>query len=494
MKEYKLFVQRIGIVGIANILVALSSLILIPIMTKSFTINNYGIWAQINTFINLIPSFATLGLPYTMVRFLSAEKNINEIREGFYSITILILISTITISALMYLFSHNIAAALFDNNINIAHLLSFIVLLACLNTLLLNFFRTFQQMKRYSIFLIMLNYLGVLIPSYFAISGYGIYITALGLLIAYIIAFLIMTLFIYLDIGFKLPRFKNLREYLSFGLPTIPGNLSSWIVDSSDRFVIGIFLGTAFVGYYVPGYTLGYIIILILTPFSILLPSLLPKYYDDHDFEKVELYLKYSLKYFLLVAIPTAFALTILSKPILMILTTSAIASHGYLITPFVAVSGLLFGFYAIVSNVIILEKKTKIMGIIWIIAALLNLGLNIIIVPHFGILGAAATTLTAYTLAFILTVSYSNRIFKFDFNLPFIIKSIIASIVMSLLIISLHPTGILNILITVILAVIIYLFLLLILRGVDRKEIELIGRIFLNKKEDNKRILIIKK
>jgi O-antigen/teichoic acid export membrane protein len=265
-------------------------------------------------------------------------------------------------------------------------------------------------------------------------------------------------------------------------------------VDSSDRFVIGIFLGTAFVGYYVPGYTLGYIIILILTPFSILLPSLLPKYYDDHDFEKVELYLKYSLKYFLLVAIPTAFALTILSKPILMILTTSAIASHGYLITPFVAVSGLLFGFYAIVSNVIILEKKTKIMGIIWIIAALLNLGLNIIIVPHFGILGAAATTLTAYTLAFILTVSYSNRIFKFDFNLPFIIKSIIASIVMSLLIISLHPTGILNILITVILAVIIYLFFLLILRGVDRKEIELIGRIFLNKKEDNKRILIIKK
>jgi hypothetical protein len=70
----------------------------------------------------------------------------------------------------------------------------------------------------------MLNYLGVLIPSYFAISGYGIYITALGLLIAYIIAFLIMTLFIYLDIGFKLPRFKNLREYLPYPV-TYPAGL-----------------------------------------------------------------------------------------------------------------------------------------------------------------------------------------------------------------------------------------------------------------------------
>ncbi len=463
-------------------------------MTKSFSIGNYGIWALINTFINLIPSFATLGLPYTMVRFLSAEKSESKIQEGFYSITFLILASTIIISTIMYLFSQSIALSLFNGNIGVVHLLSVIVFLACLNTLLLNYFRTFQQMKRYSIFLIMLNYLAVLIPSYFAVKGYGITITALGLLIAYIIAFLIMSVFVYLDIGFKLPKFHNLREYLKFGLPTIPGNLSSWVVDSSDRIVIGLFLGTAFVGYYVPGYTLGYIIILILTPFSILLPSLLPKYYDENDFTKVRLYLKYSLKYFLLVAIPTAFALSILSQPILMILTTKAIASHGYLITPFVAVSGLLFGFYGIISNVIILEKKTKIMGIIWIIAALLNLGLNIIIVRHFGIIGAAATTLAAYTLAFILTVNYSNKVFKLDLNVIFIFKSIIASIIMSLLIIALHPQGILNILITIILATIIYLFFLLILGGVDRRELVLLRNIFLNKKEDSKRVLIVRK
>jgi O-antigen/teichoic acid export membrane protein len=177
-----------------------------------------------------------------------------------------------------------------------------------------------------------------------------------------------------------------------------------------------------------------------------------------------------------------------------MILTTQAIALHGYLITPFVAVSGLLFGFYAIISNVIILEKKTKIMGSIWIIAALINLGLNIIIVPHFGILGAAATTLTAYALAFILTVNYSSKIFSIDFNLIFIFKSIIASIVMSLLIISLHPTGILNILVTIILATIIYLILLLILGGVERRELVLLRNIFLNKKEDSKRVLIVRK
>ena len=111
-------------------------------------------------------------------------------------------------------------------------------------------------MKRYSIFLLIQTYLGVFIVSYFAIKGFGINIAALGLLIANLITFFIMITFIISNIGFKIPKFRNIREYLSFGLPTIPSNFSYWIVDSSDRYIIGIILGTAFVGYYSPGYTL----------------------------------------------------------------------------------------------------------------------------------------------------------------------------------------------------------------------------------------------
>ena len=473
--------KRIGLVGITNILLALSTLILLPIMTKNFSISDYGIWVQITTTINLIPNFATLGLPYTMVRFLSGEKDKEKIQEGFYTISSIILVSNIIISALMLFFSKSIASALFNGDVNIAMLLSIIVFLACLNTLLLNFFRTFQQMKRYSIFLLIQTYLGVFIVSYFAISGYGIFVTVLGLLIANLLSFLIMGLFIILDIGFKIPKFKNVSEYLSFGLPTIPGNLSYWITDSSDRYVIGIILGTVFVGYYSPGYMLGFFITMFLAPFSLLLPSLLPKYYDGNEIEKVRVFLKYSLKFFLLISIPAAFGLSILSKPILIVLTTPAIAMNGYLITPFVALTGLLFGIYAIIGNVIILEKKTKIIGVIWIITAIINLGLNIIIVPHFGILGAAVTTLVAYALAFVLTLFYSVKFFKFDFDLPFIFKSVIASVLMSFIILIIHPEGILEILTTILVSLIIYSFFLLIMKGIDKKEIEIIREMFLN-------------
>jgi O-antigen/teichoic acid export membrane protein len=470
-----------GLFGITSILAAISSLILLPIMTKNFSISDYGIWVQINAMISLLPNIVTLGLPFTMVRFLSAEKDTDKIKDGFYSIVIIVLISTTIASSLLFLFSKSIASAIFNGDVNVVMLLSIIVFLASLNSLLISYFRTFQQMKRYSIFLLTQTYLTVLIVSYFAIKGFNINITSTGILIANLVIFFMMICFIFSDIGFKIPQFKNLREYLSFGIPTIPGNLSYWIVDSSDRFVIGLFLGTAFVGYYSPGYTLGNIIIMILTPFSFLLPSVLPKYYDENNIEKVRVYLKYSLKYFLLIAIPSAFGLSLLSKPILLILTTPGIALNGYIITPFVALSAILFGIYGIIGNILALEKKTKIAGAIWIIAAIMNLGLNIFLVPYLGIIGAAATTLLAYSIAFVLTLFYSTKFFKFDFGIVFIVKSIVASIIMSSIIFLIKPVGVFTILIVILISLIVYIVLILVMKGIEKEEFIFLRELLLN-------------
>ena len=477
LNEYKIFVQRIGLVGIANLLVAFSSLILLPILTKNLSIDDYGVWVQINTTISLLPNLTTLGLPYTMVRFLSAETNKQKIQEGFFSILVMVLISTLIVALLLLVFSKEIAVAIFNGDVNVAMLLSVIVFFACLNALLLNYFRTFQEMKKYSIFLLMQTYLGVVFVAYLALNGYGIYMAALGLLIANLITFLVMFSLIIWSIGFKIPKFNQIREYLSFGLPTIPGNLSSWVVNSSDRYVIGIFLGAAFVGYYSPGYTLGYCITMLMAPFSLLLPSVLPQYYDKNNIEKVSSFLNYSMKYFLLISIPAAFGLSVLSKPLLMVLTTPDIALNGYLITPLTALSTLIFGVYAIIGNVLVLEKKTKVIGTIWIIAAVLNLVLNILLVPYFGILAAAITTLIAYAVAFILTLRYSTKFFKFDFI--FILKSVTASIIMSALIVFINPQDLVNIIITVIISVLVYFVSILALKGIKKEEFQLFKEIF---------------
>jgi O-antigen/teichoic acid export membrane protein len=461
MNEHKLFTQRIGLIGITNLLLSLSGIILLPILTKNIPIEEYGIWVQISVTIGLIPAVVMLGLPYTMVRFLAAAKKREEIQEGFYSIACIVLFTSAIASLLLFLFSKPIAASLFDNNLTIARILPLIVFFACLNGILLNFFRTFQQIKRYSIFHFIQTYLNVALVAYFVLSGYGIFGAIIGLLISSSFVFLIMASLIISEIGINIPKFTHIREYLTFGLPTVPGNLSTWMVNSSDRYVIGIFLGTAFVGYYSPGYTMGNMINMFLAPLVFMLPAVLSKYYDENNMDEVKSVLRYSLKYFLLLAIPSVFGLSLLSKPILTILSTPEIALQGYLM------------------QIIMLEKKTKIVGTIWIIAAILNLGLNLIFIPYIGILGAAIATLIAFAFAFILTSFYSFKYFKFDLGFHFILKSIFASVLMSLIIIKWNPVGMLNVLLVIGVCAVVYATILLLLKGIEKEEIKFFRQLF---------------
>ena len=85
---------------------------------------------------------------------------------------------------------------------------------------------------------------------------------------------------------------------------------------------------------------------------------------------------------------------------------------NGFFVTPFIALSSVLFGALGILMNLIILEKKTKIIGSIWTIAALISF-LNLLLVPIFGILAAAIVTLLSYSTAFIIGTNYTKKFFN---------------------------------------------------------------------------------
>lgn len=473
MSEYKLFVQRIGLVGVTNILVGLSSIILLPILTKSLTITDYGIWSLFNSTFVFIPLLINLGLPYTMVRFLAVKNDKEEIKEEFYSITLLLSLLGIIAFVLMFLISKPLAVILFNGNVAVSQLLAVGVLIAVISSSFFSFFRTFQQMKLYSILLLVQTYFGMVIVTLLVLYGYSIAGAVLGYVISQFIILVLSGALVVRQIGFKFPKFENIREYLSFGIPTVPGNLSNWLVDQSDRVIIGIFLGSAFVGYYSPSYTICSVILMLVAPFSLLLTPLLSSYYDRNEIEEVKIHLNYSLKYFMLLAIPTVFGLSILSKPVLTVLSTSQIAQNSYLITPFVAVSLFLVGIYGITSQILVLEKKTKIIGSLWMISAVINVVLNIIFVPHFGIVAAAISTLAAYGFVFAVSMFYSQKYIKVKLEFGFIFKSIFASVLMSLVIVLINPVSFIGILITIGIGTVIYMVIIFLLKGISSTEIE---------------------
>jgi O-antigen/teichoic acid export membrane protein len=458
-------------VGITNILISLSGLIFLPIITKNLSTADYGIWALVNVIIALIPNIANLGLPFTMVRFLSAEKDKKKIKESFYSMLVLVFIISLLISVIFLIFQDLIANRVFGGNLEVVYLTAIIAFFACMNLMLISFFRTFQQIKRYSLFLVLQTYIGIIISSYLVLTGYNIQTVVIGLLIGYLAVFIIMACIIFSYLGLSIPKFKYLKEELEFAIPTIPGNVSSWVVDASDKLVIGMFLGSVAVGYYAPSYALGSILLMFLSPFALLLPAILPKYFDEGNLEKVSVFLKYSMKYFLLITIPAAIGLSLLSKQVLLIISNPEIAMNGHLITPFVCLGAILMGMYGIINNILILEKKTKILGNIWIIVGILNLIFTIIAVPIIGIIGAALVTLICYFIAFAITSYYSKKYLELPFEYKSLVKTILAAIIMGIFVFVVNPTGIMDVFITIFVAIVIYFGTLFLLKGIEKEE-----------------------
>ena len=92
----------------------------------------------------------------------------------------------------------------------------------------------------------------------------------------------------------------------------------------------------------------------------------------------------------------------------------------------------------AVVETTIGLTCKTRIIPAIYLCCALVNLVGNVLVVPHLGMKGAAATTLLAYGLQTVLMYGYVRRFYPFVWNLPFIWRSIVGvGVMVSFLIVS---------------------------------------------------------
>lgn len=479
MQEYHQFARRIGLIGITNLLISLSGLILLPILTKTLPIEEYGTYVQLTVTIGLFPGIVMLGLPYTMVRFLAAAKLREEIQEGYYSIAGITVLSAGLASVALFLLAEPIAVALFDGRTTVTRILALIVFLECMNLLQYNYFRTFQQIKQYSSLLFLKTALQLISVAALVLAGYGIFGAVVGLLITDLLLFIVMGALIVSKIGVAVPKFRYLREYLAFGIPTVPGNISNWVVNSSDRYMITLFLGTAYVGYYSPGYSLGHIINMFFAPLAFMLPMTLSKHYDENNTETVRNILSYSKKYFIALAVPSVVGLSLLSKPLLLILATPEIAENGYLITLFASLGMLFYGIRSIDSQILILEKKTMITGKIWLLSGFLNIVLNIYFIPTFGILGAAATTLATYVMAYLILGHISRRYLLLPNNPRFVCKCLLASTIMAAILLYLNPVGLYNVLMTVIVCIIVYTGILLALKGFTKHEIDVLKKIF---------------
>jgi len=480
MKEYTLFARRIGLVGFSQTFTSLRGIITLPILTKILGTTGYGILAQILVTISLLMPFITLGLGASLVRFLPSKNN-KEIVQGILTALSVVFLSGIFFSLLLFFSSSLMADIIIKDTsaIPVIQIASLLIIIQSMEMIATNSFRIFGQIKRYSIITISKTLLEICLIAGFVLGGYGVFGVILALTITESIFLITVILLMISHAGFALPNFSLIRPFLAFGLPLIPLGIFEIIVSSCDRYVIGFFKGASSVGIYSAAYNLG-IITYMVGPFIIfILSPTLANLYDKGKMDAVKTHLSYSLKYFLMLSIPSAFGLSVLTRPLLSILTTSEFMLTGMdiYIIPLVASGIIFYGVYAIFGEVLKLSKQTKTFAIVMAIAGVTNLGLNFIAVPYWGILGAAITTLLSYAIAAGIIYYKSRKYIKFDIKFASIIKSIISAGAMMLIIWILKPGDILTVLLSIVIGIIVYFSILFILKGFGKGELKTIAK-----------------
>jgi O-antigen/teichoic acid export membrane protein len=394
--------------GIVNFLISLNYIIITPIITKSISSEEYGIWTNFLATVGLLLIFSALDLPSALVRFSAGEKDKEVLKENFYCVFFITLFVSLILSLIISF--KPIFDYLYGCNYDLLKFIYPLVIIYPLNNVALSFFRALNQIQKYSLLIFFNNVLYVIFI-YFTLSNYpGIAGAIWGYLLAKSTMFLILMYLVYSMIGFKLPTFKNAKTYFKFSYPLVLSNTLNWITHSSDCYIIRSFLDMNFAGYYSGGSVLGAKIFYLIAPFDYVLPTVFSEYYNNNKKDETNKILLFSLKYFLLLAVPLVFILSMLSYPILIKLTTPDIASHGYLITPFIALSMLFTGSTSIINNILFVNSKLKFSFIIMSFAAILKLGTSFILVPLMGIIGLAIANLLASILIFVLTSIIASK------------------------------------------------------------------------------------
>jgi len=478
MLSYQKFAKDVGFIGTVQILTSLGTFFLLPIITKTLGTYDYGLWAQINITVSLISPLALMGLSMGLVRFLSSETETRIIKEAVYSILFFVTMSGLLASFLLYTFAEPLATFGFKDP-GATYFIqagSLLILLNVIEPVSLFYFRVFRQIQKFS-YLTLFETFGKLFFILVLLKmGYGLLGVIAATLLVQGLIFLIALLTIISQIGFIIPRFTYIKEYLQFSLPLTPNALIRWVTESSDRYLVTYFLGLRSVGVYSAACSIGNLIQLFVSPLQLILLPELSKLFDENKMDEVRIYMSHSLRYFLLISIPAVFGLSALAKPLLGILTTEDFIS-GWVVIPITALSGLLAGIFQIFVNTMFLVKKTKATTYINIIAAVSNVLINLLLIPSVGIVGASLSTLISYFLLAMLCMRISLKHFKLDFYFHDIAKSILSSMAMYIFVSHFVISSIFELFEIAGMGLFIYLVVMFLVGGFSDHEIYLIRR-----------------
>ena len=236
----------------------------------------------------------------------------------------------------------------------------------------------------------------------------------------------------------------RLRAYAVYGYPIAASLALAVVLASTDRFLLAAFMDTAAVGAYHAGYSFAYrtLDVLFIWLGAAGTPALVMAL-ERGGRERLIAAAREQAQTLILVGLPACVGVALVARPLAEFMIGEHLRDAAALITPWIALSALLSGMTVYYFHqAFTLGRKTGLLLAAMAVPAVANVVLNVVLIPRFGVLGAAWATAASFGLGLIASWAMGRRVMPLPVPWETLVRCGIATAVMAAAVLPLPDIG----------------------------------------------------
>jgi O-antigen/teichoic acid export membrane protein len=429
LDKLKQLTKDTAVYGISTMVGRFLNFLLVPIYTNLFRPFEYGIQSQVYVFISILNVILLFGMDTAYMKYAVNAKNSDEDKNNFSTPYLTVMIVSFFICLLVIVFKKPIFSIL-EIPPAYYYLIFYTSLILFLDSLTIIPFvklRIERKAKKFALFKVIGILLNITLNYVLIVRlRWGVEAIFISNLASSALTLILLTPSIFKS--FKLIiDLPILRKLLKFGLPFLPAGLSSIMIQGIDRPILTQMTDLHTSGIYSANYKLGIFMMLFVSMFQY---AWQPFFFQNAQEKNIKQVFSKILTYFTLAGSLILIFLSLFIDDIVKfhILGRTIMGPafwSGLIIVPIILFGYLFNGMYYILSAGMFIEEKSSYVPIITGIGAAINVGVNFLLIPIWGIIGAALATLASYLIMAVMVYKITQRFYKINYEKVKVIKTL---------------------------------------------------------------------
>ena len=408
--EIKTAVRHSFVYGLGNVLAKALGFCMIPFYTHYLTPRDYGVLEILDLSMSLLGMFLAMGMTAAMLRSYVGAKTEQERHRIVGTAFVFVLGTGLGTFLLMLTVVRQVSVMVVGPDTPPTYLLtafsSFIV------GYIANVPRTYLRAREASGAFVTVETVGLLVMLVLnVIFIVSLKMGAFGILLSSVLVggAQLLVLSVWMLRGIRIHfDMSLLSKMLAFGFPLMFSNMAVFALNFSDRFFLQHLRGLEVVGVYAVGYKFAFMLnYLVVQPFMIMWQTRMYVIHQNSEHRSIfsQIFVLYSV-----LLIYAGLAMAVLSPELVRIMVGPQFGA-GQNVIPIVTLAYVFYGIGYYLELGMLLKDRSSLVGAVGAGAAILNLGLNYVLVLHFGMMGAAWATLASFLGIAVASYWLSERV-----------------------------------------------------------------------------------